>query len=1615
MADRLQLVIKDVAVRLDMELKQEGSTKRQPEEKPDLVTGLFSIGKISVHGVSGVTAGPDEPLPLREGKRLLSLADVNLRLVSDPVVFANYSRFTSPPSPTTTMQSKESQPFSRAPSPPFFDSPGAEADLAMTRSTIFEPPPAFSRNIDQRRGMGESSFSNDDRFSDANSYTDSGDRSPYESQVFGADPFQDNPGYLDSVIDAQFDDYDEQLPPTLGSLKHPLGDSTSNFDVGGSANPMESAAAMGDSIPQQPPDALSARLDYSQFHDTESHSQHDNEESALSQSTTLPFGEEVNFIKHLGSSQDAQKYSAPSSDHGSDKSARGASDANLTESKYFSHDEAQSLYMSAISQGFPRMPGAWESSHREEAPREDPDYGDRPSSFIPASEEIGGDEGRASTPKLTGPSNSYFGMKSSLVDDLTSSQSAAPDRSSNTSSPNVGKIREIWKPVLSMDRIFIWVPSSPKDETDEQLYRPAPSETGDSENNDLAYGVEESMFASKAYASTRFSRASDPHVFPGLGNTSQQHDSPSEQVALEAFAVDLQFDIATGWLLVKISQQISRAFDLPQTDRQNKSQENSADEPMPHKPLNLSVHSISIKFIEHVAGYAHSTETSFPSPSLPSPSLEDIVLRMTASGLKLDLIPSDKRTDVYLGLSKFALGVASEDLISFNESLKMRESTRDITSKSQDDIYLHLKKEGDSTEIEISTLPLHINFNIQYLEEVIGWIGGLSTILELGSSISSTSTMKGGAKPPPKRPRGVHFETPAPVPEKEKTQLASPKVNLRIGGIILDVIGENHYLSLSTTAVKVVSRFGVVGVQIDKTRVLGPLLLRDSSDAPGQVTLKNVRIEFLSSPKESDLDRLLTLITPSKDKYDDEDDIMLETLLRQRRQGSVLRTTVKKVELDVSDTNGLAALSSLTSELSRLSNVTKYLPEDDRPGLLTLTLLREFDSRVYLNSHIGDINTHLTDVEAAWISIPSLIATQLGTINVNRNGKEDLMGEALLPGENKTPMDQKPPVLMARFIPDEMDPTFKIKIHHLRAEYTIPSIMAFLGLGHDATSGELTSEMANSIANLAEQSARATDLSAFSSSKSESSKASSKPMKLAVLFRDSVLGLNPRNSSSKALTVLTNAKFTGTMHDKESSEATFEIRKASLMIIDDVGNAGKLDNLHQRKSSVAQSSQIQAYIEAGYVPVTSISSATANVKLMRLADDGSQSLDVELRDDLLILETCADSTQTLVSIMNGLQPPTPPSVTTKYRTEVMPIRDMLASFTGDAFATESGEADVVTANPDTDLLGDVLENPLDDELEYVSDFPPGGQGSGQATQNDLLDSFHSQYHVSSSIGELEFQDDHFAKQSAVGGTAHRWDSTHNTYGFSNDQKLQRSPLRVRVRDMHVIWNLFDGYDWQRTRDTISKAVQDIETKAIERRVSRTTPEAEEEEESVIGDFLFNSIYIGIPANKDPRELHREINRDIDDLASETGSYATTTTVTGATSQGRAGLQREKKLRLHRSKHHKMTFELRGVSADLVVFPPGSEETQSSLDVRVKDLEIFDHVPTSTWKKFATYMHEAGERETGTSMLHLEVLTVKPVPELAASEIVLKVGSKFLANGPSNNLTLFSRLRFCPCV
>ncbi|MBE3043221.1 hypothetical protein IMZ48_11745, partial [Candidatus Bathyarchaeota archaeon] len=575
-------------------------------------------------------------------------------------------------------------------------------------------------------------------------------------------------------------------------------------------------------------------------------------------------------------------------------------------------------------------------------------------------------------------------------------------------------------------------------------------------------------------------------------------------------------------------------------------------------------------------------------------------------------------------------------------------------------------------------------------------------------------------------------------------------------------------------------------------------------------------------------------------------------------------------------------------------------------------------------------------------------------------------------------------------------------------------LMDLLGLGDDATPQDFEAELAASVANLGDHAHAAIMRQRTQSpvlSKSKGKQPASKPFTVDVAMRDCLLGLNPLGLKSKLNVVLTDARLQVTLPRDERTSADLELRKAAVLLVDDVAILDEPVPVARPRSGSVTSRQVSDLCSRGYVEICFISSAKVTVAISTL-EGGEKQVDVSFRDDLLVVETCADSTQTLISLANALKPPTPPSKEIKYRTNVMPVEDLLASISAEAFGNPEGEYDF-----DKDFaIAQELQGDVDDEASDLSqlefhegyyDEPDVAEKLFDVTSSSVISlpsseamSLNDGHHpgtqgsaeIETDTADLVIRDDWFVSDAPTRGTAHIWNSTRNSYDRAPAELVKRSPLKITIRDVHVIWNLFDGYDWVGTRDVITKAVEEVEAKATEERRARgDRPDMYEEElddeDAVIGDFLFNSIYIGIPANRDARELTRAINHDLNDNATESESIATTT-FTSSTARA-AGHRPNKKLKLSRSKRHKITFELRGVDVDLIAFPPGSGETESSIDVRVKNLDVLDNVPTSTWKKFATYDRDAGERELGSSMVHIEMLNVRPIPDLAASEIVMR--------------------------
>ena len=1347
---------------------------------------------------------------------------------------------------------------------------------------------------------------------------------------------------------------------------------------------------------------------------------------------------------HTGTRTHSDSISPSSSDEGTAGRSATTSDEDLTKSKIFSHDEGQSLYMSAISQLQPNNSqaqahhGAWgTSSFGTEAQSSSIGgrgfHGSGAASLsqlaslaeIPVDPDTVGQRSAssnhhevASAPRQSPQLQSVLAPVSipAVVHPAGSPETSSEDETSQESrnSRPIHLPTRLGKQIFVISAMSVFIPQ----ESDANQ----PADTGAHANRAPMRGEQTAIGIPGAFADPDSSEL----FVPDAGTTSnileghkasQNPESklPSGTRTPISVSVDdfsLVGDMSLTTLLVKVAEQI---FSLRPSVPDN-SVESTSEGLYYH--LNIHLSRLSWKFVDVIRGLADDSSQQLDTSIVDatSPADSDVLLAATVKDLEVGYRNEGANSVTDISVGKFEFGYSGENMLAFDSGLRMRESTRDVLAPVDKDLAVTVLQAPGSLVIKVTTLPLHVTLDLARLDETFSWFGGLSSVLGLGSSVMSTVTAmepKSKTSSSAKRPRGVRFDTPEAEGPLDQTGSSQQKITVRIGGLVFDLQGKESSVRLESTAVKLVSRAEGVGVQLDKLNFGGPYIHQSYGTPPISMRLGNIRVEYLPNPKEVDLARLLALLSPSRDRDETDDDILLETLFRQRRHGGVIRYTVETVEGTLTNLEDLEHLHLISDELAKLSTVTKYLPEDDRPGILNLVLLRKLSLQVEVNDNFGSAEIVSRNIELAHVTLPSLTLLGIDKLFVQRLDDE-LLGEALPVDADS---EQQPPMIMARLIGDEMEPTVKFKLWNLRAEYHVTTLMAILGLSETVTREVIITDMINSVTTLTGR-RLPPKLANQSSQASEKSSTGSKGLRFDISVRDSAIGLNPRLSNSRGLVVFSNTKIVGSFPKKDQAElgGHIEIKKASFMIIDSVKNVVRTADSHGSTLQTDQRRLVQSLAAMGYVAVSDVSSAKITWQVSPSGKDGEKSVDVEVRDDLFVLETCADSTQTLQSILSGLSPPMPPSEELKYRTEVVPVADMLASFTGDAYSTDNKGRDNEADLPLELEEGDMMDDDVPQNLEFVSSFyNPNPESLADDIANSILEgdfgdltgppitkelgdrrllqSFQEQFEVAPGNEPLKLDENYFGSGSETDGTAHRWSSDRNTYDLGTERSIRSSPLRLRVRDVHIIWNLFDGYDWQHTRDAIGQAVADVETKAAEkmaRKDKRKSLDVEEDEEAVIGDFLFNSIYIGIPANHDPRELSRQVNRNIDDLTSEAESYATSTTVQGSPSrQGHMPRMRRKKLRLQRSKHHKMTFELRGVSVDLVVLPPTSGETQSSIDIRVQDLEIFDHVPTSTWKKFATYMHDAGERQSGSSMVHIKIMNVRPVLDLAASEVILQ--------------------------
>ncbi|KAI0709250.1 hypothetical protein C8Q76DRAFT_654887 [Earliella scabrosa] len=222
-------------------------------------------------------------------------------------------------------------------------------------------------------------------------------------------------------------------------------------------------------------------------------------------------------------------------------------------------------------------------------------------------------------------------------------------------------------------------------------------------------------------------------------------------------------------------------------------------------------------------------------------------------------------------------------------------------------------------------------------------------------------------------------------------------------------------------------------------------------------------------------------------------------------------------------------------------------------------------------------------------------------------------------------------------------------------------------------------------------------------------------------------------------------------------------------------------------------------------------------------------------------------------------------------------------------------------------------------------------------------------------------------------------------------------FQVRVQQFHATLLLYDGYDWVRTRKIIEEKAKEMRRKLAKIRqlvANGQTPDPSVEETNAL---LFNSVYIGLEHNVDelePGALIAAIDEELnEEFETNTQSSWQSLKPQPLASPGRSNsnMSSRHRRRLHRSKGPSIEIRLIHVDAEVDQYRPEAALV-SRVFATVKDLEILDHIKTSTWRKFLTSLRadsRGNVRETDSNMVRVELRMLHPVPGHPSQEARLR--------------------------
>ncbi|CAL1704672.1 unnamed protein product [Somion occarium] len=465
-----------------------------------------------------------------------------------------------------------------------------------------------------------------------------------------------------------------------------------------------------------------------------------------------------------------------------------------------------------------------------------------------------------------------------------------------------------------------------------------------------------------------------------------------------------------------------------------------------------------------------------------------------------------------------------------------------------------------------------------------------------------------------------------------------------------------------------------------------------------------------------------------------------------------------------------------------------------------------------------------------------------------------------------------------------------------------------------------------------------------------------------------------------------------------AQETSFQlfVQNLSLLLIDNVSSA-PVDEGDRGIGKSSNVSGVTFWKNDGYALLAEI--GDFDLKFQR--DDRVSPSDTRVSIDQgnLRIHLCADTATALGAFIpdfasifsSATEPPPkaerrePTSLSEPHRSR----RGIIASLDEHAFRRA----------PEVGPAPDMIHDDLPTNLEYLDDSFSASAGFRELPDDDDLDDFGKGYNDSMSADDANVISKHGGEtvrmlQPRLQIIEHYFDTLP---ADAEDEGLQygNTSLRVRIRRCDATLFLYDGYDWARTRRIIEDEAKNMRKRLAKIRqlvANGQTPDPSVEETNTL---LFNSVYLGLEHNIDdlePGALIAAIDDELND--SETASQSSWQSFKPQSPTHHPSAARPSHVRrkaLTRSKSPSVEFRLLRLSAEMDQYISDPELASRTL-ITVRDVEILDHIKTSSWKMFLTDLRTDSKgniRETDSNMARIELRKVYPAPGHPAEEARLR--------------------------